>query len=351
MGTITGKLIIGASAVALMASSACVGEMDDNPGGHDGQLGSSSGTGGDLGFDTPGDGSGGGVCAMVDVTFEQMVPTVVLLIDQSGSMAESFGGGFTRWAAVKHALVDPVEGVVGKLDGEMRFGVTLYTSNGGNQGGICPMLTEVAPAMDNYGAIKALLDSSSPEKDTPTAESVAAAAGALGQIQEPGSKVIVLATDGMPDTCADPHSPNQTAPSIAAVSAAYADGIDTYVIGVGDGVTSAHLQDLAEVGVGQPGAPYYQALDPQSLLDDFNQIVQGVQDCVFAIDGEIDLALACQGHVYLDGNELGCNDPDGWKLNSPSELELTGAACQAIQEGAHTVEGLFPCEVYTPPPR
>ncbi len=219
MGTLSGKLITGAAAASLILSAACAGDMGDDELPYGGNLGSSSGSGDDLSLDGTGDGANGDNCAMVDLTFEQVLPTVVLLIDQSGSMDESFGSGYSRWDAVRHALVDPSDGVVGKLDDEMRFGITLYTSNSGDQGGTCPMLTEVAPTMDAYGSIKALLDGSSPKKDTPPAESVAATATPLGQVQEPGSKVIVLATDGMPDTCADPHSPNQTAASIEAVSA------------------------------------------------------------------------------------------------------------------------------------
>jgi len=71
---------------------------------------------------------------------------------------------------------------------------------------------------------------------------------------------------------------------------------------------------------------------------------------VFTVDGLIDPALACQGSVYLDGVELGCNDPNGWTLKSPTQIELVGAACDAIQQGNHSVEGTFPCAVVSPLP-
>ena len=309
-------------------------------------------SGGGLSSGSNTSGAGGG-CPNVVVTYEKQIPTVMLLVDQSGSMTEAFGGG-SRWSVLHDALLDPSTGIVATLESEVRFGLALYTSNGGSAGGACPTLTEVPVALGNYAAIKAVYDPASPEGDTPTGESIAAVATQLGAVVEEGPKVIVLATDGEPDTCAEPNPQNGQPQSIAAAQAAFAQGIRTYIISVGADVRLGHRQDIANAGAGKPvggadDAPYYQALDPASLAAAFDEIINGVRSCVFTLNGSIAEQNATQGTVSLDGQPLAYGDPDGWKLNGPSEIEITGAACDAIQSGDHTVAIEFPCGTVDPP--
>ncbi len=40
----------------------------------------------------------------------------------------------------------------------------------------------------------------------------------------------------------------------------------------------------------------------------------------------------------MDGKFLIYGDKDGWRLNTPSELELQGAACAAIKSGDHDLK-------------
>ena len=106
---------------------------------------------------------------------------------------------------------------------------------------------------------------------------------------------------------------------------------------------------MANAGVGLPvggqtNAPFYQPQNKQELIDNFTSIINGQRSCVLTLDGEVDPELADQGKVFLDGEELGYDDPDGWRLNSPSEIELTGAACDAIKTGEHEITGSFPCD-------
>ena len=51
----------------------------------------------------------GGACPNVTVNFEKTIPTVVLLVDQSGSMSENFGGD-TRWNVARKALITNSKG-------------------------------------------------------------------------------------------------------------------------------------------------------------------------------------------------------------------------------------------------
>ncbi len=287
-----------------------------------------------------------GECAEVHVTVTQVVPTMILLIDQSSSMTEDFGGT-ERWTAVYETLMDPDDGVVARLDERIRFGLALYSSENGSQGGVCPLLTEVAPTLGGFAEIDAVFGQAHPIDDTPTGESLAAVADQLAAFAEPGPKAIVLATDGEPDTCAQPDPQEGQALSIAAAESAYAAGIATHVISVGAEVSQAHLQALANVGAGRAAdttepAPYYQALAPDELVAAFDAIVGDFVSCTFALEGEVEPAEACDGTVSIDGEPLDCGDE--WRLIDASTIELLGDACERLKDGAsHSVAATFPC--------
>lgn len=312
----------------------------------------------------PGTGGGGGTgsgtgtgdtCADVQIEFEPVVPNVVLLIDQSGSMTASYPGG-NRWNVLYDALMDPSDGVVQALDGSVRFGLALYTSFDGNSGGTCPVLTEVTLSLDNFENIAGVYGNESPEDETPTGESLSQVADQLAALEDGGPKIVIVATDGEPDTCAEPNPQNGQAVAVAAAEQAYAQGIETFILAVGNDVSEGHLQDMANAGVGlavngSQDAPFYKPQNKSELVDTFNQIIDGKRSCVLALNGEVDPALAGEGKVYLDGELLDYEDPNGWTLNGPSEIELLGDACDTIKTGEHEVTGSFPCDavVVTPP--
>ncbi|MBC8072217.1 MAG: VWA domain-containing protein [Deltaproteobacteria bacterium] len=284
----------------------------------------------------------------VQASIVPVEPTITLLVDQSGSMTEDFGG-ITRWQAVHDTLLDADTGVVAGLESEVRFGMTLYSATDGMFGGACPLLVEVPPDFDNRAAMEAAFGQPIVEGDTPTGESVAAAAMALAAVRDDTPKAIVLATDGEPDTCAVPDPQTGQPESLAAVQLAWELGIETFVISVGPELAVSHLQELANAGVGaepgaQPGAPYFQALDAAELATAFDMLIGGFVSCTFAVDGIVDVAQACLGTVRLDGTLLECGTD--WQLSDGSTLELQGSACDALRDGgAHTVDASFPCDV------
>lgn len=288
-------------------------------------------------------------CADLSIDLQPTTPTVLLLVDQSGSMEEDFPGG-SRWSVLYEVLMDPQDGVVNQLQNNVRFGLALYTGTDQQ----CPSLNQVPITLGNYAAIDAVYGQEEPLGDTPTGASIEAVTPQLVAYAEPGTKVIVLATDGEPDTCQQPNPDQGQGESVAAVQAAHAAGILTFIIAVGDDVSLGHQQDMANAGRGLPldhsqgDAPYYPANDQQALVDAFNQIIEGVRSCVVNVNGTIDADNACEGHVYVDGVEIPCNDPNGWRLLGPSAIELVGTACESIQNGDHSVTGSFPCDVLTP---
>jgi len=315
--------------------------------------GANSGTGGDGNPDN---------CVDTNVKFAPQIPTVIMLIDQSGSMDQRFDMG-NRWNVLRDALIDTNTGIISTLQAKVRFGLALYTSEGGfgtrEPPKTCPMITPVAPALNNFAAISTVYKPDDWKTDTPTGESVDAAVKMLDGVTDEGPKVIVLATDGEPDSCADPN-PRTTQGreaarqlSVTAVQNAFKKQITTFVISVGDEVGEAHLRAVANAGQGlavdvDQMNRFYRANSQADLASAFDSIVNGVRSCVLALNGTVDTANASTGSVVLDGKALSFNDPNGWKLNSPTVLELQGTACQTIKNGDHDLKITFPCGVVVP---
>lgn len=356
---------LGAAALATAAACLLVGACkDDNPN-DDSSVDTDGTTGGginlddgvdtgekfDLGQSIPtGDGNaeGDSGCADVSVTVEPEIPTIMVVVDQSGSMTSNFSGGMDRWESLYTSLMDPTDGVIMPLESEIRFGLTLYTSEDGNDGPTCPMLEEVPPALDNYAAMDAVYGPAQPNDETPTGESVEAVAATLDAFKEEGPKAIVLATDGLPDTCAEPNPQNGQPEAVAAVQGAYDLGIQTFVLSVGDEIGEQQLQEVANAGIGlDPGgadgdAPFWIALDAADLATAFDEIVGGFISCTLELNGIVTADDFCEGEVYLDGMLLEC--PIDWTLIDPMTIELLGAACDTLQDGGgHTVSANFPC--------
>ncbi|MBI5488719.1 MAG: VWA domain-containing protein [Deltaproteobacteria bacterium] len=277
-------------------------------------------------------------CPSIVVDLTPVTPTVMLLIDQSGSMTEDFLD-LTRWEAVDEALTDPADGVLPALESDVLFGASLYTSHNGSLGGeACPLLQTVTPALGTAGAIDALLRDNDPDGDTPTGEAIVATTATLTATPpgpDDGPRIIVLATDGEPDTCEVPNPQEGQDEAVAAAQAAWAAGVDLFVLSVGSDVGEPHLQDMANAGAGLPidgptDAPFYVANDPAELAAAFDAITRPLRTCTFTLDGEVDPADWDAGDVRLDGAPLAYETPDGWVLTDGHTLVLQGAACTAF---------------------
>lgn len=353
-------------------SAACVPEGDVAGGGGDGAGGNGSGPGSmpNDGYggtfilvDDLGNGQGGSpdVCVDLEVDFERVTPTVVLLIDRSGSMTQNFDNGRDRWQTLVQTLSDPQNSLIKKLETSVRFGMALYTSAGGFGDGptprVCPTLINVDIALSNFSAMSTVLGvrENGPSGDTPTAESVAAVAAQLQAFSEDGPKSIILATDGDPDTCEDPNANNNALSkdrSVASVAAAFAQGIPTHIISVGNQVTASHLKALAVAGAGgDPAAEAFTALNTAALEEAFNQIIGSVRTCDFTLAGTVQASDAPRGTVVLDGQTLAFGDPNGWEMPDESTVRLVGQACEVVQADASGISMSFPCDAIEIIPR
>jgi len=310
-------------------------------------------------------------CATIDLTLERSPPTVVFAVDRSGSMRGAFSGDpeISRWWALRSALFGSVaqgtEGVVARLAPAVRFGMALYTGVGLPPSQVCPDLVEHAPALDQGVDLVAGFDAAPPPMNgkTPTGDALHAVLDALEASPPPpdAPTILVLATDGDPDTCADPTAHDEAARelSIEAVTRAHRElGIRTYVLAMGQ-VHEDHLQDLANAGAGLPTlgrydqaspeerAPFWTPTDVEGLEETIASIVGGTLDCRLTVSGRLDVDRVCEGTVRLDGEPVACDAPGGGFLaTSASTIELLGETCARFRSGQVTeVDASFPCDV------
>lgn len=311
----------------------------------------------------PPDGSVG-ECPNVRVQTRPVRLTVQFLIDHSGTMNQNFGGQ-PRVTAVRRALLDDDDGVIARLQSEMSIGATLYTGDEKEPERPCPDLRiSVPPALDNYEAIN---DTLGPElrtnrlgDDTPTGESLLELAESFPAPGDDEKQIIILATDGEPDTCDDPDPQNdpdedsrrereQAARDVseqAARDVFQQKGIEIYVLSVGNDITEQHLQRLANAGVGKAfddpnGATVYRANDEDALVEAFDDILSGARECRFTLDGTVTDPTG--GTVTLNGVEL--EYLTDWTILGGRTLELLGAACQTyLSTPSIDLEAEFTCD-------
>jgi hypothetical protein len=304
-------------------------------------------------------------CNKVEIEFAPQVPSVFVLVDRSSSMFER-----SLWSPLK----DGVLAVIEQLQGEIRFGFSSYT---GQQGMQCPQLTTIVPIADqNYAAIKRAYDAvAKPDfkGETPTSLAIQEVSKTLLKEPKNSPKFIVLVTDGEPDFCDDPNVTCSRDAVVAAAQAAYAQGVGTFIFSIGGEVDRAHLGDVANAGTGQPvedrqmavhyqcpnssgtysptsgSAPYFEpdVNDRAALVKTLAATIAGVRSCVFDLQGkvQIKLMLADQGVVEIDGQHVPYGEPDGYRMNSETQLELLGASCKRLkQPETKRVFIDFPCE-------
>lgn len=278
-------------------------------------------------------------CPDINFTATAKVPSIELLIDRSGSMADPIGNK-SRYGAVRDALVDANNGVVTNLENRAYFGASLYSTDAP-----CPKLYSVGRAMNNRSSIATLINGQSPGGNTPTGPSIdQAVAGFAANPPPPDSPpVIVLATDGLPNGC-NGGDGQQAAVNAAATS--YAAGIRLFVLAVGNGIADSHLQNVANAGAGvtagQPNAKYYVANTPSELRTAFEDIIGGVTSCELSINGTIDESQAQNGTVTLNGTVL--NYGTDWELVNGDTVRLLGQACTNLKTAINpVVNASFPC--------
>ncbi len=326
------------------------------------------------------------VCAQMRADITPVRPRVTFVVDRSTSMIQhGFGDAPTRWDAMRDALLAD-GGLIQEFEDRASFGMVFYHSqiNPGDFGDPgygatdgCPALADVDAAMGNFEAIAEAYMATEPMPmgdpgHTPTGEALEAVVDELSMnAAAPDADlqpdVLILATDGEPDTCADPHAEmvgrqglsqeeqparQHTARELsrAAMERAQGLGIDGYVISVGEGaIAGDHLQELANAGLGSDDAAYWEPGNLGDLERAIRDIIDRNLSCEIALHGEVDRAQACDGRVTLNGEALPCAADNGFEVIDETTIELTGSACELWKSGEPVqIDVTFPCGVFAP---
>lgn len=201
------------------------------------------------------------------------------------------------------------------------------------------------------------LDQQFPNGDTPTE---AALGGAIQYAKtvaaneaKDGRVAIVLVTDGIPDsTCND-----NSVPAVAQLAASVAQTVPTYVIGVGNELTS--LTQIAEGG-GTKSAFIVNTNAPEQIQTDFLSAVNAIKLSAIACDYAIPPAPSGQTidrnrvtvvhRVDMTANTLaynpGCSGGAGWHYDdeaTPRSIQLCDASCTTAKTTPGKLEVSFGC--------
>jgi hypothetical protein len=285
-------------------------------------------------------------CPAVHFTPVPTIPSILLVLDRSGSMTTTDIAP-NRYAALDTALFG-ANGAVTTKEAQVYFGEELFSGdqspcNDGPPGSLNVTGHSADRALNNAAVMKTLTESAAnaPSGNTPTAAALGQAyADFAATPPPPGSPpIVLLATDGEPNGC-NGGNDNNRSPNAAAT--AYTNGIRTFIIGLA-GLNTGFLQQMANAGAGTTNAPYYTANNPASLVTAFNTIISGVISCDLTINAPVDQGSAMAGQVTLNGTVLTYGsdwtlDPDG------TTIHIMGAACDTLKNTPNAVvDAAFPC--------
>jgi hypothetical protein len=343
--------------------------------------GGSGATGGSITLPGTGSTSTGGngepvYCQSATVNFEPQVPTVYVLVDQSGSIYD-----LQQWVPLRDAVLP----VIQSLQADVRFGFGTYTGTQAACTGLSDMGTI---GLNNYDAIAAyyngLPTTSLANQETPTAKAVQQVVDVLkADDTVPGSRSIFLVTaDDDNDFCNNPNPECGSDALIRVMQDAAAAGIKTFIFALDNqGIGNKDWLDFwAQAGQGQKPnwalaqsitqyngmlydgckpwpdwmqywtasahAEFYPAGDysPQggtakaflnastaAVAQEIGKQVETLKSCLFDLSsGESAGGIVegvkpgASGHIKVGGEEI---PADQWRMNSETELELLGAAC------------------------
>ena len=308
-------------------------------------------------------GQGGGVnCGSFERPTSVLAPDILLVQDASGSMNDdstntSCTGGCganSKWALMMPAITQ----VVSQTEATVNWGLKLYADMGGSQCGVAPNTVTVGIAPMNGGAIATALAARTDANGnltngslTPTRAAENAAVTYLTEeLTDSNPKFIVLATDGQPNCPASgPTTSDDTAGAIAAVAAARAAGIPTFVVGISApaGAADSALNMMAvEGGYPRAGTPQYYPVTSTTQFAAVLRTLAGMANtCTFSVpapptnDGtttrdNITVKATIDGTAAL----LPRDATNGWTYQDASmgSIVLHGSACDQVKAGMLT---------------
>ena len=310
-------------------------------------------------------------CTPGTVNLTKATPTVMFILDRSGSMGDQLGRtvGGTRWEILTSALASTLPPV----DGTMGIGALLFPTAGPGSAQSCsaPGTADLSPGTGNVAPLIGLMRANQPNGGTPTADAIDAAAKfLLGVRAATSARAMVLATDGEPNcntglnpnTCVCVEStrgcqgrPNQCLADTRTVSrlASYdAQGLPTYVIGLQDQGNASFVSVLDAMAIAggraQTGAAhqYYSANSEAELDTALVTIRDQVGACTFLTSSVPDASGTILVTVSGVPIPYDASRTNGWAWANQAngEMAFYGTACTAaIAAGTRALDAVVTC--------
>ena len=274
------------------------------------------------------------ICDEVDLKSSPLV-NLLLVIDKSASMENPTTSAQPNRSKTED-LRDAVRALVDEFTDRIRFGWLAFP----HQEDCDPGVVSVPVADDSAKTISDLLDLFIPWGGTPTGESLQNARAHPGLHDSERTNFVILVTDGMP-TCptglGHDQNPTDNALALQAVTDLKADGIDTFIIGLGQDLNASNPDLLNQMAVagGQPrddAVKYYQANSLEGLSGAFGAIAETIFECELALD--VVPEIPAYIWVYFDDQPISRDPVNGFGYDAANnQIQFFGTACEQLRSG------------------
>jgi hypothetical protein len=271
-------------------------------------------------------GGSGGSCVATAFTVTPVTPYIQLVVDGSNSMStQNLNDGTNKYNDVQKALLQSGTGLLINFQNKALFGAAVYTYEN-----TCPKLYSTPFTPSNLAGVTTALTNGHNANHLfdPLEKALTAMVATLNAAPAGSQKVMIIATDGVANSCGDNN--DDPTPSETLVANAYTTNqIKSYTIGFGnDGGNDPNwtpfLTAMANAGVGGAGTKY-NAMSLADVTADYTAIFNAVLDCELTLDGTIDPAQASLGTVKSNGTTLAYTTD--WKALDTHTIQLVGKAC------------------------
>jgi hypothetical protein len=318
--------------------------------------GGNQGAGGDVGLGT------GGMpnCGQTNVNVMPEPPDILIVQDKSLSMNQDANGkncnsaGCSKWSQVSAAM----DTVVMATQTTVNWGLVFFGTD--NMCGVSSTPVVPITPSTSYGPISQAYAGNMPASYTPTEAAVNAAVMYMQQLTDSNPKYLLLATDGLPN-CGS-GGQNVTADDSTgaemAVSNAKTAGFPTFVVGIGNTMGEATLNQLAVNG-GEPqvgsadGNSFYEVNSTADLVTALNKIVGLVASCTIpltGVNGTLDKVAVSAKDASGNTVEIMQDPANGWSYTDTTmtTIVLNGTACSNLQDGTYSdFQFIYTCSMGT----
>ena len=290
-------------------------------------------------------------CGVYQIATTQIIRADLLVLqDKSRSMTQGINGlpnppaGHSKWELVRAAIEQVVASTTA-----VDWGLMLFGSDGQCH---APDAPDVAVGPGNAAHIRATLDATQPNANTPTAVTLRNAVTYFAGLDDGHPHYLMVATDGQPTCSNGGGNPggDDSANTIREVQAAAEVGINTFVVGIGSNTGADDtLSQMAEAGgvpntaAGQPS--YYPVTSTQDLVTLLQKAALQITPCSYPLshDPPAPDRVTIQGTSGTIPRDR--TRTNGWDYSEDGRsVEFFGAACDQLRDDVVTsVEAIYGC--------